>query len=718
VKRLVLILLIVLILAGLSLLPTETQETVPWGGVTIGEIPKPPVPREPAFFGGTLICPLPSDPVEMSPFTRATTWSFYFFYPIYDSMVGIDSESRPVPWLAEYWESTPDGIIWTIHLVKNATWHDGTPFTAHDVKFTFDHVLEVEYPRWSDLWETVEKVEVIDDYTLKIYLKFPYPDFVTDVLTFPIVPKHIWEEVVTAPDFDPFTYRATDDVLKVGNAPWIFVEYVPGQYVKYKANPNFFKGRPFADELLMPIITSPDAGILALRKGEVDEWYWRLSSEALPTLLQDPDIRIHLYLSPYVCHWGFNTQKFPLNIKEFRYALAHCVDKDYVVETIMHGYGRPGRFGVWPITGIFEDWANPDPKCGVYGYEFDLSKAAEILDELGFTDIDGDGFREGPNGEEIDLELAPPTYCPIRVRTAEMIKEWLAQIPGGGINAHVVYQEWKTLWPRIKLPPDHPDKPDTWFLCSSYGTRPSPDIMRFRLHSSKIPNPNYYGFINATFDELAEEQARTVDVEKRKEIAKKMQAILAEELPFISIFHRYSISAYRVDKWIGWEPGVMWSVNNGWSWWNCVLREKAVLKPMTITLTEYPAPRTAPGESVTTKISLTDPEGNPITGASVTMHIAGIPEVFELEEVETGVYSIVVSTEGWVEQPYTAKIVCSAPGFEEAATVLSFELTRLAAPTFWEAYGPAVVGLLVIIVVVIAAYAAYAVRRRSSTEAK
>ena len=539
----------------------------------MGEIPKSGVPREPAFFGGTLVSPLPSDPSEFSVFTRASTWSFVFLDPIYDPLVMLDANNLPVPWLAESWESSEDGMIWTIHLVKNATWHDGTPFTAADVDFTYMHCIEVKYPRWSDLWTAINRTEVVDDYTIKLYLNIPYPDLVTEVLTYPIVPKHIWEPIVKQSDFDPLTYKPPMEVLQVGNGPFKLVEYVPGQYAKYVANENFFKGRPYIDELLMPVITSPDAMLLALQKGEIDVFTWVVPVEAVPSLLENPNIGVHIYKSGTMYHWGFNNQKFPFNIKEFRHALAHCVDKREIVTTLLHGYGRPGRFGVYPPTEMWDHWLNPDPKCGVDAYEFNLSKAAEILDRLGFVDSDGDGWREGPNGEEIDFEIGPPTYDPVRVRAAEMIRDWLAEIPGGGIKCHVVYQEWKTLWSRITAPLDSPHKIDSWLLGSGLGIG-SPDILRFRLHSSAIPNPNYYGFINATFDELAEAQARELNFEKRAEYVKRMQEILAEEVPFIVLYHRNFVSPYRTDKFAGWVLPIQDGVDNQWSWWNVYLKEK------------------------------------------------------------------------------------------------------------------------------------------------
>jgi len=672
----------------------------PWG--TAYSTPIKTVREEPKPYGGTLIAPLPSDPSEFSVFLRASSWSFVFLDPIYDGLVEIGPNNEPVPWLAESWEVTEDGMEWTIHLVKNATWHDGTPFTAWDVKFTYDHCIQAKYPRWSDLWTAVNRTEVIDDYTIKMYLNIPYPDFVLEVLPYPIVPKHIWEPIVSQPDFDPYTFQPSMDVLKVGNGPFILEEYKTNVYAKYKANLNFFKGRPYVDELLMPIITSPDAMLLALKNGEIDVFTWVLPVEAVPSLIVDENIGIHVYKSSTMYHWGFNLHKFPFNVKQFRKVLAHCVNKREIVEVLLHGYGRPGRFGVYPPTDMFPQWLNPDPKCGVDGYEFNLTLAAQMLDEMGWIDRDGDGIREDPEGRKLEFEIGPPTYDPVRVRAAEMISDWLSQI---GIKATVVYLEWKTLWKKITAPLDSPFKIDSWLLGSGLGIG-SPDILRFRLHSSAIPNPNYYGFINATFDELAEAQAREVDPEKRAEIVRKMQEILAEELPLIVLYHRNFISAYRTDRFTGWVKPVQDGVNNQWSWMNVYLKELAVLKPMTISLIKFPAPEVTKGTDITVRIKLTDTEGNPITGARVDAIITGRPETYTLTEVGDGVYEITLSTSDWTTGSYTLKLVCEASGFESTTSSLTFELKEAAPPppppppSFWEQYGPMIVGLVVVIAVI------------------
>ncbi|RLI10228.1 hypothetical protein DRO42_01935 [Candidatus Bathyarchaeota archaeon] len=675
------------------------------------------VAAEPAYkpYGGTLIAPLPSDPSELSVFLRASTWSFVFLDPIYDPLYMLDPDNIPVPWLAKSAEVDSTGKVWTIELLDNATWHDGTPFTAEDVKFTFEHAKDAGYPRWSEVADYVDHVEVVDTYTCKIYLTEVYVDFISEILTYPIVPKHIWESIVTQPDFDPFTYVPPIEVLKVGNGPFILDHYTETVEAEYVANENFARGRPYIDKLLMPIITSPDAMLLALKAGEIDVHTWTVPLEALPSLITDPNIGVHIYKSGTMYHWGFNTMIMPFKDKRFRHVLAHCVDKDEIVSRLLYGYGRPGRFGVYPPTEMWPWWLNEDPKCGVYGYEFNLTLAAQMLDDMGWTDTDGDGIREyidPDTGERVNIEfdIGPPIYDPVRVRAAEMIQEWLAEID---IKATVQYNDWPTTWSKITAEWDSPHKLDTWLLGSGLGVG-SPDILRFRLHSSKTPNPNYYYFLNATFDELAERQAVTIDQDERAEIIKQMQEILAEEVPLIVLYHRNFPSVYRTDRFAGWVKPIQDGVNNQWSWMSVYLKELAVLKDINVVLEEFPS-EVEKDATITFRVKLTDDDGNPLSGVDARLLIEGMAEPVKLDEVSTGVYSTSVETTGWTTGSYELSVQYTKDGFNDAITTLTFKIVEPEAPpppSFWELYGTTVTGVVVLLAI-IAVIAVYFISKKS-----
>jgi peptide/nickel transport system substrate-binding protein len=515
--------------------------------------------------GGTLVIATPSDPPEQQQWNAGATASYDFLIPMNDYLVRTDPiMGGPVPWIAESWEVSEDKLTYTVHLVKGVRFHDGTELISEDVKWCYDFVMANDFTRMSDVWQRLSRVnptEIIDDYTLRFHLSEPYVSFPSGILgAVMIQPKHVWEEIVARPGFDWLTYVPTLEE-QVGCGPFKLAGYVPNAWYKFEAFDDYWHGKPYVDVVIRPIITSGDAELLALKRGDVDIFTGFLAPEAIPGLLSDESIDIHLYNSPYMYHWGMNNYKWPFSVKEFRLACAHAIDKQEIVDTLLLGYGIPGTCDV--LAPFYDFWFNPNVPVTYY---HDTDRANEILDDLGWVDTDDDGVREGTGdhaGEPLAFDIAPPIYDPVRCRAAELLSEWFSQI---GVDATVVYMEWATLWGKITQPMDSPTKIDSWILGSSQSADPS--WMHTRLHSDNIPNPNYYGFINAEYDELALLQGTQFDSSERQESIWRIQEILAEEVPLVVLYFRQSPSVYRTDKLTGWIMHFSAGMNNFWNYIN------------------------------------------------------------------------------------------------------------------------------------------------------
>lgn len=360
-----------------------------------------------------------------------------------------------------------------------------------------------------------------------------------------------------------------------------------------------------------------------------------------------------------------------------------------------------------PFWGI---WYNPNvPQT----YTFDLEKAAELLDGLGWVDTDGDGIREGTEehaGEPIAFDIGPPIYDPVRCRAAELISINLKEI---GIDATVQYMEWKTLWGKITQPLDSPTKIDSWLLGSSQSI--DPEWFKTRLHSSSIPNPNYYGFIHAEFDQLAELQSTQFDVEERKETVWRMQEILAEEVPLVVMYFRQSPSVYRTDKLTGWVDHFAAGMSNFWNFIN--VRPRVELKAMSISIVNTPPPEVEIGETFTLGIKYLGPEGESITDATVTALLTGDPTTYTLEHVGGGTYEVDFDTSTWFEGDYTIRVDGEAIGYNPLLTAFDLEAAEPAPPTppppptFWESYGATLTGVIVLLAVIAVAATYYLARK-------
>ena len=196
--------------------------------------------------GGVIEYGIKSDIETLNPLTAEWTYTWEVLDKIYESPYTYNPYdiSEDWGWLAESWDiedwvspTGVDGTKVTFHFVKNAKWHDGVPFTAEDMKFTYEYIREYGIPRYLPNIQFVEEIVKVDDYTLEVYQN------TTSYFAFhylngpPVLPKHIWEDVGAGwQDYDPVA-----EGTLVGLGPWKFVEYVPGEYVHLVANKDYFK---------------------------------------------------------------------------------------------------------------------------------------------------------------------------------------------------------------------------------------------------------------------------------------------------------------------------------------------------------------------------------------------------------------------------------------------------------------------------------------------
>jgi len=666
------------------------------------------------IHGGSLTVATPSDPPELHQWNAGATASYDFLDIFNDYLTRTDPVTGAVvPWIAESWEVSADKLSYVVHLAEGVKFHDGVELTAEDVKWNFDFIMANNFTRMSNVWQILSRdkpTEIIDDYTLRFHVAEPYVPFPRNTLGNPyIYPKHIWEPISEDPTFDWLTFVPSED-QHIGCGPYKFVAYVPNAWYKFESFDDYWHGKPYLDEIIRPIITSGDAELLAVKKGDVDIFTGFLASEAIPGLLREKGIGLYLYNNPYMYHWGMNTAKWPFSVKEFRFALANAIDKQDIVDTLLLGYGLPGTHGV--EAPFYNYWFNPNvPET----YSFDLEKAADILDDLGWVDTDGDGVREGTGdhaGEPLAFDIGPPIYDPVRCRAAELLSTWFAEI---GVDATVQYMEWATLWGKITQPLDSPTKIDTWLLGSSQS--PEPTWMHTRLHSDNIPNPNYYGLRNAEYDELALLQGTQFDSSERQASIWRMQEILAEEVPLVVLYFRQSPSVFRNDELTGWIEHFGAGMDHFWNYLN--LRPIVELQSMSVSVVNTPPPECEIGDDFTLGITYTGPEG-PVTTASVSAMLTGDPTPYTLVHVGSGTYECDFGTSDWHEGDYTIRVEAKATGFTSELTTFAIESVEPFVPEpdepdepgFWESYGATVTGVVVVLAVVAVA-AVYMYGRKS-----
>ena len=532
---------------------------------------------------------LRSDLLTMNPFMQSLTDEYSVMELVYDTLFRQAPNGSFVPWLAEKVEIKDGGETWIFHIRKGVKWHDGTELTAEDVAFTLNYTVRYRFPTRSTVWQPIEEVKVLDKYTVTVKLKYPYAAFPSALANLFIVKKEKWEKIE-----DPMTYSNFEN--PIGTGPFKWGERKPGDYIRLDANPDYWAGPPKIDGVIFKIFKSSDAAYMATVKGEIDAMNNlfippHLIKKAEEEVKKNPALGLHFRKPIYFQYITVMLNKYPFSIKKFREAMLYAIDVNTMVKVVYGGHADPGSLGTLPpVFGEMpQKWYRPGLEKEKL-YPFNLTKAKEILDELGFIDRDGDGVRETPNGTKLEFELLASSIYPDRVRIAELVRDWFKEI---GIKINVKVLDHRTVVTRflnrefdmvvigIWL-----SEPDDWFLV---------------LHSSGAVKGSFNAamYKNPEVDKLLEEQRYTVDVEKRREILWKLQELVAKDIPYLVLVHIHEAYLYRVDRFKGWVLSKIMAPAQFWSFIN--------LEPIEKEVGPGPAPTATPASPSTSTPSTMSP---------------------------------------------------------------------------------------------------------------
>ncbi len=477
------------------------------------------------------------------------------------------------PALAESWERSEDGLTWVFHLRRGVRWHDGQPFTAHDVDFTFNQIIyNDDIPassrptfnfRYRDeasgQWRTAPMtVTALDDYTVECVLPAPFAPFLRSMGT-PIYPKHVLEPRVDDGTFVETWDINTDPTEVIGTGPFTIERYVPDERIVFQRNPDYWlkdaagNSLPYLDEIVRLTVPDLAADLARFRAGVVDTHGVRGEEFAGLDPLQgrenftiyrrgpaygttflafnmnpgsNPDTG-ELYLAPERLEWFRN--------KQFRQAVAHSVDKDTIINDVQHGIGFPQWSSISPAAG---DFHNPN----VRRYEYDIDRANLILDGIGWTDGDGDGTREDSTGNEIEFRLVTNEGNTERQQVSEIIRRGLQDI---GIRANFEIIPFGDLVSQLTTSYDWES------MVIGFGGGSEPHFSINFWHSSgnlHLWHPNQSQPATeweAEIDDLYVKASQELEHDQRVASYHRAQAIAAENVPVIYTTLGERISAVR-----------------------------------------------------------------------------------------------------------------------------------------------------------------------------
>ena len=520
--------------------------------------------------GGVLTIATISEPLTLNLALANDAGSVDVLGYLFEGLTGTSWLTGEVePALAESWIHSDDGLTWIFSLRKDVTWHDGTPFTAHDVEFTFNRIIyneEINPPaeaafhfRFLDeaAGEAKMTVTALGDYTVAFVLPVPFAPFLRSMDT-AIYPKHILEPYVDNGTFDEVWGIDTDPAEVIGTGPFTIERYVRGDNVVLRRNPNYWlrddagSSLPYLDKIVHLIVPDLETELIRFKAGEADI-HGVLGEEfaELETLQAEGNFTIYKRgpglgstflafnmnpgetpdtMEPYV---GANKLKWFRNT-QFRRAVAHSVDKDAIIRDVQHGFGYPQWSSISPSAG---DFHNPD----VRRYEYDIAEANRILDNLGWMDTDGDGIREDDAGNTIAFSLVTNSQS-VRERTGMIIQQGFEEI---GIRADFRLVEFGELVSQLTRSYDW----EAMVVGFTGETDPHGGIVLW--HSSEslhlwYPNqPRPATDWEAEIDDLYVRASQELDPSERVALYHRAQEIAAENVPLIYTTHTERLSALR-----------------------------------------------------------------------------------------------------------------------------------------------------------------------------
>lgn len=326
-----------------------------------------------------------TEPDTLHPVKASLIFSWYVLKLVYDPLVRLTPEGKPIPWLAEDIRVVDPATV-EVRLRGNLRFHDGRPLTADDVAFTYKYYIEHEFAYFRPYWRNIEDVVKIDDLTVRFKLKTPDATFLTNSLyMIPILPKHVWENV----DPKAVTEEQLRELLKVGSGPFKNPVWVRKEYISLEVAPEHFayRGVKIGDFEVPPVKVSRiviriygdlDGIVSGLIKREVDATAVGLLPGHVDVLARYDHVKV-ITARGFALNADlmFNVRRSPFDIKEVRQALLYAIPYDYIVNVVLKGYGEKGYI-IAPVNSF---WHNPDVKT----YEYNLEKARELLAKAGFN---------------------------------------------------------------------------------------------------------------------------------------------------------------------------------------------------------------------------------------------------------------------------------------------------------------------------------------------
>lgn len=489
----VLVLVFALLLSGCA---QPSEDTVP---------DDPAVPSE-------MVVGIPSIASTFEFFTCVNGYESFSLAQVYDTLVTKDAEGNIIPSLAESFEFSDDATVITFKLRQGVKWSNGTEFTAEDVKFSIEGLMNSDYTSWV-YGGVVSEVNILDPYTVELVLSKPsigILQYLTDPYYAVVVSKAAYEEFGDS-------YGTTADTI-VGTGPYTVTEWVQGQYILYTANEDYFLGAPAVKSVRLKVLADVNTAIVALQTGEIQAYFDSIPGISYEEVEAAQNVNLVEFASTILYASFPNVQSEMFSDLRMRQAVAYAVDRNNMVLVGSEGYGAvadyPGNrqgntIGDPELSGI---WPAPD-----------LEAAKALIKEAGYE------------GASVTIKTYATDPYPA---LATVMQDALTAV---GLDATIMQMERSALIDEVMNKGDFEICIVRW----AASTEDMDEIIYNSLHTSAIgPSGNWSFYSNPDLDVMIEAAASETDPAAREEIYAQIIEVFVDEVIYIPLYYPNGSRAY------------------------------------------------------------------------------------------------------------------------------------------------------------------------------
>jgi peptide/nickel transport system substrate-binding protein len=413
---------------------------------------------------------------------------------IFEGLTRFTADGSVVAHLAESWDISEDGLVYTFRLQDGVTFHDGTTFDAEDVRFSLDRARAPDSTNaQKGLFAQIGDVAVIDPLTVQVTLTQPNGAFLFNMA---------WgDAVIVAPES-----AATNATNPVGTGPYRFVRWVQGDRVELERNDAYWGEAPAIARATFRFISDPSAAFAAVMAGDVDVFGGFPAPENLPVFAADPRFQVLVGSTEGETILSTNNARAPFDDIRVRQAIAHAIDRQAIIDGAMFGNGTPIGTHFAPHHPAYVDLTGQSA--------YDPARARALLAEAGF-----------PNGFATTLRLPPPSYAR---RGGEIAA---AQLRAVGIEAEILNVEWAQWIEEVFLGKNYD-------LTIVSHTEP----MDIGIYA----NPGYYfQYDSAEFQQIIADLTAATDPDERTRLMQAAQRRIADDYVNGFLFQLPAITVAR-----------------------------------------------------------------------------------------------------------------------------------------------------------------------------